>query len=192
MINILVDMEVLNQESPKSSDIWTHFFLLLKSEERSENASAQQIRKVIKNKSIGKSKKRQKGMLNQTVNYNDHGRLSTIFSSDNESHPFNEICFIASETFNNKIEKRNQKRNIFMKNKGVSNLIFDLRRVLICFYILSRSSIETKAKFIADLYPVIRTEFEIKDIFKTIIFVSLKAAPHFAINDLSKNEMLKH
>jgi len=79
-----------------------------------------------------------------------------------------------------------------MKNKGASNLIFDLRRVLICFYILSRSSIETKAKFIADLYPVIRTEFEIKDIFKTIIFVSLKAAPHFAINDLSKNEMLKH
>lgn len=103
MTNILVDMEVLNQQSPLSSDIWTHFFLLLKSEERTENddvKSQRQNRKFIENtysKGISNSKKRQKHLLNQTVNYNDAGRLSQIFSSDSETNPVNET-FIAPKS----------------------------------------------------------------------------------------------
>ena len=34
--NILVDMEVLNLENAHTSDIWIHFFLLLKSEAKVE------------------------------------------------------------------------------------------------------------------------------------------------------------
>jgi hypothetical protein len=88
-------------------------------------------------------------------------------------------------------QKKNDRSSPVNNVNKKKNLIFDLRRVLICFYLLSRSSIETKAKFIADLYPIIRTEFEVKEIFKTIIFVSLKAAPHFAINGMTKNELFK-
>ena len=112
----------------------------------------------------------------------DAGRLSSIFSSDSDCNPMNETCILKI-----KPTKSRQKKNMFSKIEKPPKLGFDLRRVLVCFYILSRSSIETKAKFIADLYPILRTELEIKDIFKIIVFVALKASPHYAINSLIKD-----
>ena len=71
------------------------------------------------------------------------------------------------------------RRNIFERQ-----LIFDLRRVLIALYLLSNSNIEIKSRFICSLYDTLNTDLEITEIFETVIFVGLKAVPHFAINAL--------
>ena len=63
-------------------------------------------------------------------------------------------------------------------------MIFDLRRVLIGLYMLSKSTIEIKARYICALYEKLTTEHEIIEIFEAIVFVALKAVPHYAINDL--------
>ena len=63
-------------------------------------------------------------------------------------------------------------------------MVFDLKRVLIGLYMLSNSSIEVKARYISALYEKLTTENEIMEIFEAIVFVALKAVPHYAINDL--------
>jgi hypothetical protein len=75
------------------------------------------------------------------------------------------------------------RKNIFERK-----LIFDLRRILICLYLLSNSNIELKSRFICSLYDNLNTDTEITEIFESIIFVALKAVPHFAFNAVVKQE----
>ena len=99
------------------------------------------------------------------------GRLSTLFSSDSEDNRLNETAFFPNrekiEEVKQNIPKtsRTQKKNMFQKKTEQKCLVFDLRRILICLYILSKSTTETKSKFIADLYPILRTEIEVTEIF---------------------------
>ena len=61
---------------------------------------------------------------------------------------------------------------------------------MIALYLLSNSNIELKSRFICSLYDSLNTDLEITEIFETIIFVGLKAVPHFAINALVKQDSL--
>lgn len=105
------------------------------------------------------------------------GRLSNIFSDSDEDF-FNQTAPMKMQEI---ILHSGSRRNIFEKK-----LIFDLRRILICLYMLSNSNIMIKSRFICSLYDQLNTDLEITEIFDSIIFVALKAVPHYAFNALVK------
>ena len=115
----------------------------------------------------------------QAISTREAGRLSNIFS-DSDEDVLNQTAPMKRQEI---LIHGGSRRNIFERK-----LIFDLRRILICLYLLSNSNIELKSRFICSLYETLNTDTEITEIFESIIFVALKAVPHFAFNAVVKQE----